>query len=125
MDLWDREWDPKGDLAAQVSQALSESSQVLDDFLPSALMDAQENISALRQKALAEDITNEAASRFCEDFEVVESRLSAADELFTREQARRGRNATSDEDGAEASGEYIPLRSRYPRTSVEIRVLLS
>ena len=31
MDLWDREWDPIGDLAAQVLQSLPESSSIYQE----------------------------------------------------------------------------------------------
>ena len=31
VDLWNREWDPEGDLAAQVSQALDESSSICQE----------------------------------------------------------------------------------------------
>ena len=97
-------------------QALADSSQILDDFLPSALMDATENLKRLQDLKMAEDITAEAALRFCEDFEHVESRVAAADDL-----EQRGTEGTL-ENGTE---KHAPLKATYPRTSGEIRVLLS
>ena len=100
-------------------QPLTDASQTLDDFLPSALMDAMENLKRLVNTKLAQEITADAAERFCEDFEFVEGRLAAVDEL--RE------NAVPEERGEDEKEEQelAPLRSLFPRTSGEIRVLLS
>ncbi|KIN00926.1 hypothetical protein OIDMADRAFT_179793, partial [Oidiodendron maius Zn] len=94
-------------------EALVQSSQALDDFLPSALMDAMENLKTLQSSKLARDIVEEAADRFCDDFELVEEKLIASDEVWEQE---------SDEDALAASQ---LLRALFPRTSGEIRVLLS
>ncbi|KAK3950213.1 oligomeric Golgi complex subunit 6 [Pseudoneurospora amorphoporcata] len=96
-------------------EALRQSSQKLDDFLPSALIDATEKLKNLQDSKLARDVTEEAAERFCVDFEHVEVMLLSADELAERRRA--------EEDGEE---EHIQsLRALFPRTSSEIRVLLS
>ena len=92
--------------------ALTNASQGLDDFLPSAIMDALENLKHLQDARLAREVTEEAAERFCTDFEHVEELLVLADEL--RDQ----------EDGDDADGEPS-LRVLFPRTTGEIRVLLS
>jgi len=94
-------------------ETLSQASQTLDDFLPSALMDAMENLKNLQNSRLARQITEEAADRFCDDFEQVEERLIAADEAFESE---------ADD---EALASMQPLRDLFPRTSGELRVLLS
>jgi hypothetical protein len=94
-------------------EALTQASQTLDDFLPSALMDAMENLKNLQSSKLAREITEEAAHKFCEDFENVEEKLIVADEVWEQEQ---------DE---ETLASMQPLRSLFPRTSGEIRVLLS
>lgn len=94
--------------------ALADASQTLDDFLPVALMDAAENIKRLKDATMAEDITAEAAARFCEDFDLVEDRLIAADRLLGE--------VGESEDGQTTR---TTLRSIFPRTSGEIRVLLS
>lgn len=91
--------------------ALQQASQILDDFLPSALMDAMENLKNLQSSKLVREITEEAADRFCEDFERAEEKLAAADEIW-------------EELGEEQATEE-PLRALFPRTSGEIRVLLS
>lgn len=100
-------------------QPLTDASQTLDDFLPSALMDAMENLKRLVNTKVAQEMTADAAERFCEDFEFVEGRLAAVDEL--RE------NAVPEERGEDEKEEQelVPLRSLFPRTSGEIRVLLS
>ena len=100
-------------------QALRDTSQVLDDFLPSALMDAIENLKLLKNSRMSEDITAEAAQRFCEDFEFIEGRLRAADELRSVEWNEA---QEAGEDGEEAP---VALRTLFPRTSGEIWVLLS
>ena len=99
-------------------QPLTDASQTLDDFLPSALMDAMENLKQLRNTKLAQEITADAAERFCEDFEFVEGKLSAVDEF------REG-DENGEMEEMEGKGQVVSLRSLFPRTSGEIRVLLS
>ncbi|KAI9874276.1 MAG: Golgi transport complex subunit 6, partial [Pleopsidium flavum] len=65
-------------------QALSEISQILDDFLPSALMDATDNLKRLQSSKTVQEITEEAAGRFCDDFEIVVKKIVAADEFSAR-----------------------------------------
>ena len=79
-------------------------------------MDATENLKRLKDPKMAEDITGEAALRFCEDFEHIENRITAADQL---EQLGVESNV---ENGTETP---TPLKATYPRTSGEISVLLS
>ena len=100
------------------TQALADASQSLDAFLPSALMDAMELLERLRDKALAESVTAEAAERFVEDFGFVEERLGRADE------AGGDGEGSGDEEEGEGEGR-VSLRALFPRTSGEIRVLLS
>lgn len=94
--------------------ALSRASQALDDFLPSALMDAMENVKRLQDSSLGRDLTERAAERFCDEFEHVEQMLLLADELSV------GDGASADE-----GDEPQLLRDLFPRTTGEIRVLLS
>ncbi|KPM40189.1 Conserved oligomeric Golgi complex subunit 6 [Neonectria ditissima] len=88
-------------------EALSQASQTLDDFLPSALMDAMDNLKHLQDSKLAREITEEAAEQFCDDFEQLEEEIIEA------------------EDGSVDSDDENGLRSVFPRTTAEIRVLLS
>ncbi|KAL2135686.1 hypothetical protein VTI74DRAFT_7367 [Chaetomium olivicolor] len=90
---------------------LTQASQRLDDFLPSALMDAVENLKHLQDAKMARDITEEAAEMFCVDFEHVEEMLMLSDELTEQEHGE--------------SDKFQSLRALFPRTSGEIRVLLS
>lgn len=92
--------------------ALIAASQQLDEFLPSALIDAAENLKRLQNRTTVQNITEEAAERFCEDFEFVESKIMAADDLLYKEDEEEEEPAAS-------------LRDLFPRTSGEIRVLLS
>lgn len=103
-------------------QAVAETSQTLDDFLPSALMDAVENLRHLSSPKIAHEITAEAAERFCEDYEFVESKMDAVDELRVVNANRRvsGHNV----DDADTMN-IVPLKSLFPRSSSEMRVLLS
>lgn len=99
------------ELEAFKPDALISASQQLDEFLPSALIDAAENLKRLRNRNMIQEITEEAAGKFCEDFELVESKIVAADDLLYDEE---------DEEEPEPG-----LRDLFPRTSGEIRVLLS
>ena len=94
-------------------QALANTSQKLDDFLSTAFVDATANLKPLQDLKLIHDITEEAAGRFCEDFAFVEAKLLAADAFLADE--------AEDQDQANKA----LLRSLFPRTSQEIRVLLS
>ena len=100
--------------------ALSHASQTVDDFLPSALMDAMENLRGMNSTKVAREITAEGAERFCEDFEFVEERLAAVDEFRDAE----GESENGEDEGKQNGG-LVRLRSLFPRTSGEIRVLLS
>ncbi|KAI8275238.1 Conserved oligomeric Golgi complex subunit 6 [Colletotrichum sp. SAR11_57] len=95
-------------------EAMSRARQVLDDFLPSALMDAVENVKHLQDSVLARGLTEKAAARFCDDFEHIEQMLLLVDEMAGR-----------DEDADEKLDEHVSLRALFPRTTGEIRVLLS
>ena len=102
-------------LEAFQPQALINASQILDDFLPSALMDAMEDLKQLQSSKLIREITEKAADRFCEDFETVEEKIVAADKIM---------EPPADlEDDEEV--EHRGLRALFPRTSGEIRVLLT
>ncbi|KAI2634500.1 oligomeric complex COG6 [Xylaria nigripes] len=90
--------------------ALARASQGLDDFLPSAIMDALENLRHLQDARLAREVTEEAAERFCADFEHAEELLVLADEM---------REERAEEE------EEVSFRTLLPRTTGEIRVLLS
>lgn len=86
---------------------LASASQTLDDFLPSALIDGMDRLKHLQSSKLARDVTEKAAAWFCDDFEKFEKAVEEAD----------GGNPDPEEPG--------PLRSAFPRTTTEIRVLLS
>ena len=55
---------------------MTAASQGLDDFLPSALMDATENLRHLQDSKLAREVTEAAAEKFCLAFEHVEEILT-------------------------------------------------
>ncbi|KAF2997513.1 Golgi transport complex subunit 6 [Neopestalotiopsis sp. 37M] len=96
--------------------ALAAASQALDDFLPSALMDATENLRHLQDSKLAREVTESSAEKFCVSFEHVEEILIAMDEL-AEQQSPNGR--------ADELSNSQSLRALFPRTTGEIRVLLS
>lgn len=85
---------------------LERSSRQLDEFLPSALMDAMENLKNLQDLTLAREITEAAANQFCEGFEALEKLVD-----------ERDREVGDDDESG--------LRSVFPRTTAEIKVLLS
>ncbi|KAL6702986.1 Golgi transport complex subunit 6 [Coniothyrium glycines] len=99
-------------LEAFKPDVLLATSQQLDDFLPSALMDASENLKHLRDRKMIQDITDGAAARFCEDFAFLEEKILAADDFSY--------------DDTKEDEEQVPgLRDLFPRTSGEVKVLLS
>lgn len=101
------------ELPAFSIDSLARASQELDDFLPSALMDAKDNVRQLRDARMAAEVTEDAAERFCRDYEVVEGKLMEADEHLRGQERKEG------------DGEIVLLRDAFPRTVGEIRVLLS
>ncbi|KAL8674905.1 MAG: hypothetical protein Q9168_000708 [Polycauliona sp. 1 TL-2023] len=123
-------------LAPLQPAALQEASQTLDEFLPSALIDALENLNRLKNTELAGYVTSKATDRFCGDFEFVETKLAAVDEMVA---AREGSGSDNEDEGDEEERggragikvqqdekqESPPLRTLYPRTSGDIRILLS
>ena len=104
---------------------LTEASTTLDEFLPSALMDAMENLRGLSDREVARSVTAEAAEQFCADFEIVESALGRIDEVrLDAGGIGDGRGQAGEQDKVK-EGRVIKLKELFPRTSGEIRVLLS
>ncbi|EED17492.1 Golgi transport complex subunit Cog6, putative [Talaromyces stipitatus ATCC 10500] len=116
---------------------LSAISQQLDDFLPSALMDATDNLKLIRSSTLVKSVTEEAVEEFCRDFEFVEGMIIGADEARGTkwDMSRIVGEGESDivsvsvrnqpmRDETEGEEKYS-LRALFPRTVGEIRVLLS
>ena len=112
-------------------QRLREASMALDEFLPSALMDAMDNLRAIGSKDVVRTVTADGAERFCEDFEFVEGILVRVDELRAGDgmDGSKSEGEEEEEDGNEGMKESPDdgerLRDFFPRTSGEIRVLLS
>ncbi|CAD6503023.1 BgTH12-02694 [Blumeria graminis f. sp. triticale] len=90
--------------------ALARTSRTLDEFLPSALIDAIGNLSYLQSSVMAREVTEKAVEKFCSDFEKFEQTLSAIDERYGQ---------------AECDDDWKPLRANFPRTIGDVRVLLS
>ncbi|KAN0080524.1 Conserved oligomeric Golgi complex subunit 6 [Elaphomyces granulatus] len=114
--------------------ALSYASQQLDDFLPSALMDATDNLKSVRNPSLVKSVTEEAVEVFCRDFEFVEGMIIGADEARGRSHVSLGSDIAStssisghvgDDDGGDNGDGQYSLRALFPRTVGEIQVLLS
>ncbi|KAJ5770072.1 uncharacterized protein N7511_002123 [Penicillium nucicola] len=128
-------------LPAFQPESLVTSSQQLDDFLPSALMDATDNLKRVQSVSLVQSVTEDAIEAFCRDFEFVEGMIIAADEargtvhvnLGTGSSVISGRSgrsgnkteASQKDDEDEVGEDQWSLRSLFPRTTGEIRVLLS
>ena len=102
------------DLASAYSDPsqLNATAQQLDTFLPTATEDARGFLGQLEDRSLARRIIENAAEHFCEDFEEIESLIVRADEIRAGEV-----NGEMEEE--------VWLREVFPRTSDEIRVLLS
>ncbi|KAI9038177.1 Golgi transport complex subunit COG6 [Aspergillus affinis] len=130
-------------LPAFQPEALVAISQQLDDFLPSALMDATDHLKYVRSATFVKSVTEEAVEAFCRDFEFVEGMIIGADEAVGKIDIMRaeGENGGEEDDGKESvdemdaekdtdgeEGDEIEeggLRRLFPRTTGEIRVLLS
>ncbi len=97
-------------------ESLEDTGRRLDMWLPSALMYALENLGQMESERLAREITEECVEQFCEKFERLERTLMdmPCDEPATEEEG----TDSEDEMGR-------GLRRYFPRTSGEIRVLLS
>ncbi|PWY64947.1 oligomeric complex COG6 [Aspergillus eucalypticola CBS 122712] len=109
-------------LPAFQPQALVNISQQLDDFLPSALMDATENLKRVASATFVKSVTEDAVEAFCRDFEFVEGMVIAADNEARRGVVDGDEGEEGEEEGEEEKG---GLRRLFPRTTGEIRVLLS
>ncbi|RHZ58073.1 Golgi transport complex subunit COG6 [Aspergillus thermomutatus] len=123
------------DLPAFQPEALIAISQQLDDFLPSALMDATDNLKRLQSASFVQSVTEEAVEAFCRDFEFVEGMIIGADEARGRvdiKPTEDGSDAGVEDQVVTESGKVFgddeqesDLRRLFPRTTGEIRVLLS
>lgn len=112
-------------LSAFSESNIISASEKLDDFLPSALMDAAEEVKQLASIGLARELTNEAADRFCQDFEGLEEWIIRADEATRgNEDAKEDGSSTEVVQEGERTGP-LKLRDMFPRTSGEMRILLS
>lgn len=101
-------------LAVLQPKNLETASALLDSWLPSALMDAMEQLGRLNSARIVREVTEEAVERFVEEFERLEEVLLAVEV----EGAERG-GESDDEEGRGG------LTRWFPRTSGEIRVLLT
>ena len=96
-------------------QSLAAARQQLDEFLPSALTGALENVKRLTNSTLAHQITDRAVARFCADFSRVETAVIAIGPSDA---------SAALSDGEEEDREPNP-RELFPRTTEEIRILLA
>ncbi|GAB7357115.1 hypothetical protein MBLNU459_g7917t1 [Dothideomycetes sp. NU459] len=103
-------------LAVLQPEQLMEIAQQLDAFLPGAMEDARSFIGQLEDSRLIREICDKAADAFIDEFEVAEGLLVALDEA---DMAGRTQNGVEEE-----AGEPL-LRELFPRTSDEMKVLLS
>lgn len=117
---------------AWLVQHLDEFAARLDEFLSAALMDAQEALNALLDKALTKDVIAEAVERFCGEFDELEALLEMVDVEAAAAAAAPGKDQDDeeekkeDEDGAmHDDGVGSSIRDLYPRTGAEVRALLS
>lgn len=103
----------KEDRKKWFAESLADAALVLDDFLSSGLMDAQESLTRMTDKTAAKDIVGEAVDRFCAEFDELEGMIEGA--------AMQGLNGQAEDEGHEPP----QLRDLYPRTGAEVRALLS
>nr|OQO30094.1 hypothetical protein B0A51_02656 [Rachicladosporium sp. CCFEE 5018] len=101
------------DVAANIEK-LETAARQLDAFLPSASDDARNMLEQLEDKAIVRRVVEDACKRFVEDFEEVEGWVLEADEKHANHV-----NGDVDEE------DEVMFRDLFPRTSGEVRVLLS
>lgn len=114
-------------------EALTLTSQQLDDFLPSALVDATDNLKRLQSASLVKSVTEEAVEAFCRDFEFIEGMIIGADEARGKVDISIRSEVESQSVLSGGTGRHVEdednmdwsLRASFPRTTGEIRVLLS
>ena len=117
-------------------EMLQDVAAKLDGFLPNAQMDALDNLKNLSDKHAAKETTEAAIQRFCEDFEEVEKAIEEHDEDIDRADSaveNEGMDVPGGERRDHESNEYEGNDRRqrtlfgpyFPRTTAEIRVLLS
>lgn len=92
---------------------LDNAAQQLDEFLSSALMDAQDSVKTLLDRGLANHVVTEAVERFCSEFDELEAVLEMVQTTIPTE------------EGDDLDGPVPALRALYPRTGAEVRALLS
>lgn len=103
-------------LAALQPEQLMDIAQQLDGFLPGAMEDARAFIGQLEDGRMVREICDKAADAFIDEFETAEGSLAALDEA---DMAGRAQNGVDEEE------EEHLLRELFPRTSAEMKVLLS
>ena len=117
-------------------EMLQDVAAKLDAFLPNAQMDALDNLKTLKDKVAAKEITEAAIQMFCDDFEQVEHAIEDHDEEVDRADSAVGneqlqvpsvdRDAQEGDENEEGDKRQRTMFGPYfPRTTAEIRVLLS
>jgi hypothetical protein len=117
-------------------EMLQDVAAKLDAFLPNAQMDALDNLKTLKDKVAAKEITEAAIQMFCDDFEQVEHAIEDHDEEVDLADSAVGNEQTqvpSVDRDAQEGDETVEVDKRrrtmfgpyFPRTTAEIRVLLS
>jgi conserved oligomeric Golgi complex subunit 6 len=117
-------------------EMLQDVAAKLDVFLPNAQLDALDNLKSLKDKVTAKEITEAAIQMFCDDFEQVEHAIEEHDEEVDRADSTVAHEQTQvssvDRDAQEGDENEEGDKQRrtmfgpyFPRTTAEIRVLLS
>lgn len=91
---------------------LADMAQKLDSFLPGAMEDARAFIGKLAEKRMVRKVCEDASNVFVSKFESAERIMIGLDEMTLAEQG-------------EEVEEGMLVREMFPRTSDEIKVLLS
>jgi hypothetical protein len=100
--------DFRADSSNKDIETLAAAARRLDAFLPAATENARSFLAQLQEPNIVRSVVEDAAEQFCEVFEEIEERV-----------------VKSDEGVDEGEEEAVLLREVFPRTSGEIRVLLS
>lgn len=101
------------------AERLAGMARQLDAFLPAAMEDARAFAGRVEDRRCLREVCERAAEGFVEQFEGIEGLLGLLDEMELR------RRHGSGGGGEEEEEDVLLLRDLFPRTSDELKVLLS
>lgn len=116
-DLVALEFDRLEQFEVLEPERLARMARELDAFLPGAMEDARAFVGQVEDKVVVRRVCERAADRFVVEFEKLEAILRRVDEVRLEKEDKR--------EDRDEEDEVLLVRDVFPRTSDEIKVLLS